>query len=328
MGYRYSVIVPIYNAEKTIRRCLDSLIAQNSEHPEIILVDDGSSDNSNLICREYACAHVYIRLITQKNQGVSCARNAGLDASSGEYVMFVDSDDFVYGNLFSTLDDMLDRRPADLVFFGAVNRSSYEDLYLDDPCAIAEKCNDWEHRGMLASPWAKVFRRELIEQLCLRFHTSLSIGEDLVFVYAFLLHCNSVITISENLYHVVLDNPDSLSRRRRDYLQDQALLMRRQMLKDLKDANLPAREHRLFYRPLSWGFYHGVYSVCIELQKFEYTDTQRCRMIRQICRTFCRERIIPGDLKTWLLALPIRFRLAFVLNTVIKFKYNRQSSRR
>lgn len=91
----YSVVIPVYNAEKTLRRCVDSLLRQDCSEVELILVNDGSKDGSLEICREYARQYDCVRVIDKPNGGVSTARNAGLDAAQGIYVLFVDSDDYV-----------------------------------------------------------------------------------------------------------------------------------------------------------------------------------------------------------------------------------------
>ena len=104
---KYSVIIPVYNAEKTLRRCLDSLLSQPYPDCELILVNDGSSDESGIICKEYAAKHRQVCVVDKENGGVSSARNAGLDRASGKYVVFVDSDDYVADNFFSLLDQTL-----------------------------------------------------------------------------------------------------------------------------------------------------------------------------------------------------------------------------
>ena len=126
---KYSVIIPVYNAEKTLKRCVDSLLEQDYTDAEIILVNDGSKDGSEDICREYAEAHPNIRLISQQNGGVSTARNAGLDAAQGEYIVFVDSDDHVVPGFFSIMDKAIDEEPADLIRFAGYYDNGKERLY-------------------------------------------------------------------------------------------------------------------------------------------------------------------------------------------------------
>ena len=110
-----SVIVPVYNVEKYLRQCLDSVLAQTYRELEIILVDDGSTDGSGAICDEYATRDSRIKVVHQQNGGLSSARNAGLDLATGEYVAFVDSDDYIHETMLELLYQALVENNADTV---------------------------------------------------------------------------------------------------------------------------------------------------------------------------------------------------------------------
>lgn len=118
---KLSFIVPVYNVEQYLRMCVDSLLAQDYESYEIILVDDGSPDDCPQICDEYALAHPNIRVIHQKNGGLSAARNAGLREAKGEYVCFVDSDDYWVGNVLGGLMAQIERDRLDVLRFNYQN---------------------------------------------------------------------------------------------------------------------------------------------------------------------------------------------------------------
>ena len=111
-----SVVVPVYNVEKSLRQCLDSVLAQTYRDLELILVDDGSTDASGEICEEYAAKDSRVTLVRQANGGVADARNVGLEKVSDEYVFFVDSDDFIHNKTLETLLRALTENDADLVF--------------------------------------------------------------------------------------------------------------------------------------------------------------------------------------------------------------------
>lgn len=98
-----TVIVPVYNVEKYLRRCLDSIIRQTYQNLEILCIDDGSIDNSGEICEQYAARDARIKVIHQENQGLSTARNRGLDTATGEYIAFVDSDDYIAADVLEQL---------------------------------------------------------------------------------------------------------------------------------------------------------------------------------------------------------------------------------
>ncbi len=113
-----SVIVPVYNVEKYLHRCVDSILAQTFENIEVLLVDDGSPDNCGAICDEYAQKDSRVRVIHKKNGGLSDARNAGIDAAVGEYLGFIDSDDFIAPNMLQTLYDLAENNRADISICG------------------------------------------------------------------------------------------------------------------------------------------------------------------------------------------------------------------
>lgn len=191
-----SVIVPVYNAEKTLSRSVESVLAQTELDWELWLVNDGSSDGSLALCREYEAADPRIHVIDKPNGGVGSARNAGLDAAAGEYVAFLDSDDAYEPNFLKTLLTLAKRESAPVVC-GSVRevypeknseekadilkagvfrtpKDILQSFFLDDP--------DW-----LFVCWNKLFRRELIGDT--RF-SALAIGEDALFCTELLVRCD------------------------------------------------------------------------------------------------------------------------------------------
>ena len=116
---KVSVVVPVYNVEAYLRECVDSVLCQTMQNFEVILVDDGATDSSGVICDEYDEQDARIRVIHQPNGGLSVARNTGLDAATGEYVYFLDSDDYIADNTLARLCDKAELEKADVVFFDA-----------------------------------------------------------------------------------------------------------------------------------------------------------------------------------------------------------------
>lgn len=203
---RLSIIVPVYNAEEYLDRCLISILEQDFASYEVILVDDGSSDSSPLICDRYSAADPRFRTIHKKNGGVSSARNAGLDLAKGEYVMFVDSDDALLPDSLEMMFEYV--MDEDLVVGGynvyisgvpgrevlpGRNRSYRgEDMNLFYTENIRKNCE------MLDAPWSKVFRRKTIGNL--RFCEDLNYAEDKLFVFSFLTICSSASTCRFPVY--------------------------------------------------------------------------------------------------------------------------------
>lgn len=203
---RLSIIIPVYNAEDYLDRCLISIQEQDFSSFEVILVDDGSTDSSPLICDRYSATDPRFRTIHKKNGGVSSARNAGLDIAKGEYVMFVDSDDALLPDCLDMLFDNL--AGEDLAVGGYTvymegtpgrevlprrNRSfKGEDMNVFYDENIRRNCE------MLDAPWSKVFRRKTIGDL--RFCEDLNYAEDKLFVFSFLARCSSAYACSYPVY--------------------------------------------------------------------------------------------------------------------------------
>ena len=195
-----SIIVPLYNAERWLRRCVDSLLNQDlpREDYEIILVDDGSTDGSPKICDEYAAAHTgLVHVIHQPNGGVSMARNAALDVAVGDYVMFVDADDYVKENSFLEILNRCTNQHLDLCFY----KMSVEDSFGNFRTEYHHNLNChaiYTGEGVIVEGYpvgsaCEMFvSSTLIKDNKLRFNKELSFSEDTDFVTHCLLYANRV----------------------------------------------------------------------------------------------------------------------------------------
>lgn len=214
-----SVIIPVYNVEKYLHRCLDSVIAQTYQNLEIICVDDGSIDESGRICDQYAVRDARIKVIHQENQGLSAARNRGLDAAEGEYIAFVDSDDYILEDMYKKMLDKLLNYNVDL----CVCQWQYE--FSDgrqvvkkkniDPTIYGRKASlefarflyrgNYEN-GVVVAAWNKLYRRALLDKI--RFEGR--IHEDDAFNGRIMAKNISVYVMEEQFY-VYAQNGDSLT---------------------------------------------------------------------------------------------------------------------
>ena len=199
---KISIIVPVYNVEKYIKRCLDSIIAQTFEDIEIILVDDGSTDSSGIICDEYSKVDTRVRVIHKKNGGLSSARNAGIEAARGEFLGFIDSDDYISSDMFEVLYRNMVRERADLSICGIYqcyegkkprrNNPWYRVLTAEEAIVIA-------FRGKRFSVNAvnKLYRKALFN--CIRYPEGKA-TEDAYVIVDVLSQCNRVVATSEQKY--------------------------------------------------------------------------------------------------------------------------------
>lgn len=197
---KVSIIVPVYNAEKTLKECVNSLIKQTYSNIEIILVNDGSKDNSLKICKEFAEKDSRIIVIDKLNGGVSSARNAGLDIASGEYVMFCDSDDWV--NIHWCEELYNNYIPDSLLMCDMDKKNKYDenDIFakFDDQIEL-DRVNKGKflqyYEFGIGVPWNKIFSSGIINKYHIRFPVELSLGEDLAFVIDYLCSLSGNIHI-------------------------------------------------------------------------------------------------------------------------------------
>lgn len=206
-----SIIVPVFNAERWLKECLDSIIYQSYQYLDIILVDDGSTDESGKICDQYARKDARIKVIHTKNGGVSSARNLGLDSAQGEYVSFIDSDDFVDTHYISAMLDRSEETGADIVF---CQMSTYADNYavsidenIPDDIQVDVHNDDFVKffcrffsykSNIFGSSWRTLFKKNIIENI--RFASEIKISEDLLFLARAMLNATHISSVEEHLY--------------------------------------------------------------------------------------------------------------------------------
>ena len=178
-----SVIVPVYNTEQYLRRCIDSVLAQTYQDFELLLIDDGSKDSSGAICDEYAAQDARVRVFHKENGGVSSARNMGLDNAQGEWITFVDADDYIEENFLKSFEGNLD---ADLVVGNSfvLNEHSNERKELNRILSgknenIKDFLNTNLQELICRTPWGKLYRANIIADL--RFNENMRLGEDTLF---------------------------------------------------------------------------------------------------------------------------------------------------
>lgn len=208
---KVSIIVPVYNAKGTIRRCVDSILGQDFTDFELILADDGSTDGSGAICDSYADADSRVRVIHKENSGVSDTRNRGLAEAKGEYIQFLDSDDWITPEATKLFVRGMEHEDCDMViasFYrvigkrvsikgdiqkeGLLSRENFADEMMDNPADF--------YYGVL---WNKFFRREIIEKYHLRMDPKISWCEDFLFNLEYLVHCRNIYVLQAPVYYYV-----------------------------------------------------------------------------------------------------------------------------
>ncbi|MFA9376693.1 MAG: glycosyltransferase family 2 protein [Lachnotalea sp.] len=215
-----SIIVPVYNSEKTLKRCLESLIHQTYQDIEILLVIDGPTDSSEEIGKSYEQRDSRVKVIMKENEGVSPARNTGLDCAKGEYIQFVDSDDYISVDMCEKLVEMVDNSGAQMVLCGFHHLFSNRDIVKVSKSGsfiLKQSAEEFLHlyeAGFLNMPWNKLFKREFVKE---RFDSTLSLGEDLLFNLDYMKTIEKIAVIEEPLYYYVQQRgQDTLSSKKRN----------------------------------------------------------------------------------------------------------------
>ncbi|SHI82197.1 glycosyltransferase family 2 protein [Parasporobacterium paucivorans] len=204
---KLSVIVPVYNAESFLQKNMMTIVEQLTPETELILVNDGSKDKSADICEQLCQISNNIRVIHKENGGVSSARNKGIIHAQGEYITFVDSDDYVANDYIRTVLSLI-KEPIDIVFFGAtivgedkqINlRPYFEDKQLpdrkglDDIYTLLFTCR-------LNEPWDKIYKKSIIETFNISFPLGVNLGEDLIFSLQYITYVRSAKMIGKMIY--------------------------------------------------------------------------------------------------------------------------------
>ena len=207
---KVSIIVPVYNGEKSLPRCVDSILRQDYENLEVILVNDGSKDDSARIIDEYAAADSRVIAVHKENGGVSSTRNRGLSIASGEYVQFIDVDDYlpmdstkqlvrgmseesdlVVGDFYRVTDDLVSKKGS-IDRSAVMTRNSYAQAMLQSPADF--------YYGVL---WNKLYRREILQKHQIRMKEDISFSEDMIFNLEYLLHVRNVSVIKVPVYYYI-----------------------------------------------------------------------------------------------------------------------------
>lgn len=204
-----SIIIPVYNRAYCLSRCLDSVLDQTFTNWECILIDDGSTDETLSVCRHYVNRDSRFRVYSQPNGGVSAARNRGLEYALGEYVAFIDSDDWVENNYLQLLYESIGKNTMpicslnEITLAGEIRDISVQNVLYRMDSNIADLFLDHLCDGLLSGPVCKLYDRSIIEAYRIRFPLGVSWGEDLIFNYTYYRYIDQFKGIPYSLYHVI-----------------------------------------------------------------------------------------------------------------------------
>jgi len=321
-----SVIVPVYNVYRYLERCLNSIVQQNIDNMEVILVDDGSTDESGMMCDEWAKKDIRIRVIHKKNEGLGYARNSGLAIATGQYVTFVDSDDYVAVDAFKKVLDRISTTSAEVCFYG------YQVVTLinsfikqgDPPNQLIYQGKDILTKifieiiaptfGAFISPSAcsGFYSRKLLNENFIRFLSERDcLAEDMFFKLDVCAVANSIVIYPDWLYYYCL-NSSSLSRSYREDRFDAALYKFSMLENRLRQMDLYSIGNERNIR----GFL-GEIMVCLKQEVAHEKDQGKVEALRKI-QTICENAVVRSALSEYKLStLPLS---KYLLFTALKLK--------
>lgn len=230
-----SVIVPVYNVEDYLEKCLGSIVKQTYQNFEVILIDDGSEDISGDICDRYASKYGSIRVYHQENRGVVLARNVGIYNAKGEYIAFVDSDDWIETTFLYTLVEIIEKNQSDVVItgiwrningkatkeFNSISAGVYEENNLIPFYKKMLHYGDFRELGITPYLWNKLFKRDMLLN-CIKDDIDLGIfeAEDHLIVYPYLLQAKKIVVTEDCLYHYVWRKSSATNNRKFNYFEN------------------------------------------------------------------------------------------------------------
>lgn len=317
-----SIIVPAYNIEKYIVRCLDSLTSQTYDYIEIIVVDDGSKDNTGPLIDQYALKDSRIKVIHQKNQGVSMARNTGLDIAKGEYIGFVDGDDTADIDMFEFLVDQIEENEADIAHCGyKMVYPSKAVYYHNTGTEIIQDGNEGVVdllKGKIIEPGVcnKLYKKELFEEI--KFDTSIRINEDLLINFKLFRKAQKAIFVDVTKYNYILRKNSAATSKSNIYKIMDSYKVAKMILEESEDVSeIYPYAYKAFISKLVYivglnpkkmtqdavGFKSEVLLELKEIKKAalktQFLD-KRMRIKLRICTRYNRLYIIIKDLYSWL----------------------------
>lgn len=321
---KFSVIIPVYNAEKTLIRCIDSLVKQNYANVEIILVNDGSTDSSDTICRDYASKWNNIVFISKENGGVSSARNAGLDVATGEYVTFVDSDDYVSRDYFTCIDGLTKSYFVEFFLFSyfrtngkTINHRIFSAFASGSQLEYISTLCQLIYKKTINAPWCKIYRNEIIQKNNVRFREDISIGEDRLFNISYALCCGSMCVSDKPIYYVSTENENSLSRKRRTDLQEQFLLLDSAIDDVVNQIELEPEYKDQVRAAVNFAKIRSVYAEAKRMHQAGESAVVRRKYIKTQCEEIADKKvIIPNSRFCKVLYIPVRWKWLTIIDCV------------
>lgn len=269
-----SILMPVFNAEKYVKLAIESIQAQTFKNWELIIVNDGSNDSSGQVCDDVAKDDRRIKVIHKKNTGISDTRNILINNSKGEYINFIDSDDYIEENMLEILINKIKAYNADISVCGIIEdkivnnslvSSKVNKYYPKDFFKIEEmkeNIMEYGNTNLLNSLCNKLYKKEIIDNEDIRFDTNLENGEDLIFNLKYMKHINSLVFCEEQLYHYSRRQNDSITHKYVDDMYFKGLKIHDALESFFIEMNFYTEENK---KSLCKNHLIGVFSAILNL---------------------------------------------------------------
>lgn len=295
-----SVIIPVYNAEKYLGRCIECVLAQTYKNIEIYLINDGSTDNSLEVCNKFSEKDKRIKVVDKKNSGVSGTRNSGIEKANGRYLCFIDSDDYIEKDHIEKLVSNI--QDGSITFCGyyidtynengiiASKNKSFKGGKSD---TVKENLADIFHQGFLSVIWNKIYDVDLLKKNNVKFDEGISLGEDLLFNLKYLrTGIEKIKYIDMPLYHYTRTDNESLDNKyRSDFLEIQERIFS-ELLSVMDEYQIYGSKKGL----INFDFFGAVVVAADNYYQFVYQSKKNKHELKQVisdaCDTIRRNKII------------------------------------
>lgn len=290
-----SIIVPVYNAEMFLSDTITSLINQSYKNLEVLLIDDGSTDQSLALCKQYEQQDGRIKVFHKVNEGVSATRNYGIEKSSGKYLMFVDSDDYLESEAVETVVGLQAKYSVDLVIYGHkivkedqrvtyVNEFLFQ-YYTDEQEITTQVIPKLIIDELLNHVWNKIYLARIIKENHIRFDEKLNLGEDLLFNFEYSREVHSLVLADDILYNYRKHSEDTLSTKLHSNKYEMLKYINDTMKRmATRDANYP-----IIYEVLNKIRIKNAYSVVKDYTRIDNKTAQDKLRIQEIIRIESQE---------------------------------------
>lgn len=326
-----SLIIPVYNIENYIRKCIDSCIAQTYRDIEIILIDDGSSDSCKVICDDYSKIDSRIVVIHKENGGLVSARKKGLSIANGNWSMFIDGDDWIDESCVEKCVDIVTKYNVELVCFAStyIYENSEKEKHVNTPMGfygsidIKERVfpfliEDSFGKRFNMSAWGKMYNTEKLREAYIGVDDRITMGEDAVVVRPYLLYCNSMYVMSDTLYNYNRTNVTSMTRLRKPLSWENARLVHE------RQKNVFGSLGDLFAEQIKRNYIHNLYLVALsQFVSQKGYKTTRKEIITHLNDSYIKmvsSQVTYKSIKHRIMLMSIRYKLTILMYAHFMFR--------